>query len=618
MPRSAALALSALGVIFGDIGTSPLYTVKQAFRADGGLPLTPASLYGVLSMVFWSLILIVTLKYVLIMLRFDHRGEGGVLALLSLTLNRVAGRRIVSLAVLSLGLLAAALFFGDAMITPAMSVLAAVEGISVIEPELQRWIVPIAVIILLLLFQLQRRGTAQVGRLFGPIMMVWFATLGVLGVVNIVGHPEVIAALHPSFAIDFFIESPALVMTAMGAVFLCLTGAEAMYADLGHFGRLPISHAWFTVVLPCLVLNYLGQGALLLSDPSALVNPFFLLAPAWLRIPLVLLATVATVIASQAVISGAFSVTQQASRLNLLPRLRVRYTSEHERGQVYIPAVNVALMLAVVVLVIGFGSSDDLAAAYGLAVSGDLVIGSVLLGVTVLAGAQRRHRWLLLPLAGFLSLELAFLAANASKFWDGGWFPLLVASALVLVMATWRSGLERLRLRRSGDPRGLVDGLDLDLTGVPRVPGTAIFLSSVASGCPSSFLHNLKHNKIVHDHTYFLTVDFVEEPRVDDGTRLTIVRGRNGVQRLVATFGYREDPDIGLIFALAREQGLEVQEEYASFFTSKPVVVTGSNQGAFPSLRRFFGWMLQNSPSVASYLHLPPNRVIELGARVVI
>ena len=613
-----ALALAALGVIFGDIGTSPLYTVRQAFRADGGLPLTEVALYGVLSMVFWSVLIIVTLKYVLIMLRFDYRGEGGVLALLSLTQGQLGGRPRAAMVVTGLGLLAASLFFGDAMITPAMSLLAAVEGVSVVAPSLHAWVVPIALVILLLLFRVQRHGTAQVGRLFGPVMLVWFLTLGLLGIYNIAAHVEILRALDPRYAMAFFMESPGLVMTAMGAIFLCLTGAEAMYADLGHFGRQPIVRAWFAIVLPALMLNYFGQGALLLSDASALANPFYLQAPEALRLPLVLLATAATVIASQAVISGAFSVTQQASRLNFLPRLRVLYTSEHARGQVYIPVVNTVLMIAVVMLVIGFRSSDDLAAAYGLAVSGDLVIGSLMLGALVWFGHRTRLRWLLLPLAVFLTLECIFLAANASKFADGGWFPMLVAAGLLLVMTTWRNGLERLRTRRGVDPKALVDGLALDLTDIPRVPGTAIFFSSSDTGCPSSFLHNLKHNKIVHEHTYFLTVDFVEAPRLDDADRLSIERGRNGITRLIARFGYLEDPDVGLILALAREHGLELQDEYTSFFTSKPVIVLGSARRGQPALRRFFGWMLQNSPTVASYMHLPPNRVIELGAQVAI
>jgi KUP system potassium uptake protein len=619
------MAIAALGVIFGDIGTSPLYTVRESFSSLTGLPLTPESLMAVLSLIFWSVTTIVSLKYVLLMLRFDHRGEGGVLALLSLTLAKVEGRRRLSLVVTILGIFAAALFFGDAMITPAISVLAAVEGISVVAPGLQHLVVPAAVVILVSLFWVQRHGTASVGRIFGPIMACWFLTLGLLGIASIVQEPQVLAGLHPKFAWWMISERPALALVAMGAVFLCITGAEAMYADLGHFGRKPIARAWFMLAFPCLILNYLGQGALLMRDPQAVSNPFFLLAPEVLRLPLVLLATLATIIASQAVISGAFSVMQQASRLNLFPRLKVLHTSETAKGQIYIPAVNWLLLLAVLLLVIGFGSSGDLAAAYGLAVSSDLVIGSILLIVSVVASAffsPAGHRpvWLLLllPLAAFLVLELAFLAANLRKFMDGGWFPLLVAAALMLVMWTWRSGLDSLRLKKDLGPKALIDGLTLNLDDVLRVPGTAVFFSSTAQGCPSSFLHNLKHNKVVHEQTYFLTVDFIELPRLDDSDRLTVTHGRNGTCRIVARFGYRENPDIGLILSLARQRGLEIEEGLASFFTSKPVVVPGQGRGSMRLNRRFFGWMLQNSPSVASYMRLPPNRVIELGAQVAI
>jgi KUP system potassium uptake protein len=408
-----------------------------------------------------------------------------------------------------------------------------------------------------------------------------------------------------------------------------------MYADLGHFGRRPIVRAWVMLVFPCLLLNYFGQAALLMRDPRAASNPFYLLAPEALRIPLIVLATAATIIASQAVISGAFSVTQQASRLNLLPRLKVRYTSETAKGQVYIPVVNWLLLAAVLALVVGFGDSGSLAAAYGLAVSSDFVIGSILLMVAVVSGATRRGttppageesacrrgRWLrllLVPLAIFLAVEALFLVANLRKFFDGGWFPLLVAAALVMVMWSWRSGLDSLRVRKDLGPKAQIDGLTLDLSDVTVVPGTAIFLSSTALGCPSSFLHNLKHNKVVHEQVCFLTVDFVDMPRLDDGERLVIDRGVNGVWRIIARFGYREDPDIHLILHLASGKGMAIEEEQVSFFTSKPQVIVGPGHSATSLHRRFFGWMLQNSPSVASYLRLPPNRVIEIGAQVVI
>ena len=633
------LAVAALGVIFGDIGTSPLYTVREAFSPAAGIPLTPQSLMSVLSLIFWSVTIIVSLKYILFMLRFDHRGEGGVLALLSLTLRKVRGYPRISFAVAALGVFAAALFFGDAMITPAISVLAAVEGISVVAPGLHDWIVPIALAILVGLFWVQRHGTASVGRIFGPVMICWFLVLAFLGMASIVREPLVLLALHPKYAAWIFFEQPQFALVAMGMVFLCVTGAEAMYADLGHFGRRPIARAWFTLVFPCLLLNYFGQGALLIRDPQAAINPFYLLAPEVLRIPLIVLATAATIIASQAVISGAFSVTQQASRLNLLPRLKVLHTSETAKGQIYIPAVNWLLLAAVLFLVVGFGDSGSLAGAYGLAVSSDLVIGSLLLIVTVLAGGlksstaartasgqarqvarRKRAGWLLLlmPLGLFLALELTFLTANLHKFFDGGWFPLLVAFVLVIVMWTWRSGLDSLRVRKDLGPKTLIDGLTLDLGDTVVVPGTAIFLSSTAVGCPSSFLHNLKHNKVVHAQVCFLTIDFVVSPRMEDHERLTVEQGRNGIWRLIAHFGYREDPDIHMILRLARRLGLDIDEGDTSFFTSKPHIVAGAGHAAASLHRHLFGWMLQNSPTVASYMRLPPNRVIEIGAQVVI
>ncbi len=632
-PRLRALAVTALGVIFGDIGTSPLYTLRECF-SHSGLPLTPDTLLAVLSLIVWTLTLVVSLKYVLVMLRFDYRGEGGALALLSLALRNLRRHPVLSVGVTVLGTVAAALFFGDVIITPAISVLAAVEGIAVVAPELHTWIVPSAAAILVLLFWVQRHGTASVGRIFGPIMLAWFCTLGLLGLASILQTPGVLHGLNPGRALWLFREMPHLALLAMGAVFLCVTGAEALYADLGHFGRKPIARAWFWIVFPALLLNYFGQGALLLREPGAVANPFFLLAPEMLRLPLVALATVATVIASQAVISGAFSVTQQASRLNLLPRLKVRHTSETARGQIYIPAVNWGLLCAVLALVVGFGSSSDLAAAYGLAVSGHFVIGTLLLAAVVAsrAGARTRHEpggtrrglvrrltWLLLvPMAFYLVVELTFLAANLLKIPDGGWFPLLVAAGLVLVMWTWRSGLDSLRQRKDQGPHAVVDGLTLDLGGTLEVPGSAIFLSSSASGCPSSFLHNLKHNKVVHERTCFLTVLFDDAPRLSDEERVKVERGANGIWRLVARFGYREDPDIALILRLASDAGLDLQEQSASFFTSKPHVVVEPGRTSSTLQRRLFGWMLQNSPSVANYLGLPPRQVIEIGAQVVI
>ena len=613
-----SLVIASLGVVFGDIGTSPLYAFKEAIAAYGSGPIE-TGVFAILSMMFWAVTIIVSVKYVIVMLRFDYRGEGGALALLSNALALTRSRPLLTWAVSALGILAASLFYGDAIITPAISVLSAVEGIAIAAPATERLIVPIALAILVSLFLIQRRGTAQVGALFGPVMVVWFLVLAVLGISSIIETPAILAAINPAYAMGFAVKHPVLSLALMGAVFLTLTGAEAMYADLGHFGLRPIRIGWFALVFPCLMLNYLGQGALVLRNPDAARNPFYLLAPEPLLLPLIVLATLATVIASQATISGAFSVTQQASRLNYLPRLKVLYTSETSRGQIYIPLVNWMLLVAVVLLVLGFRSSSDLAAAYGLAVSGDLMIGTTLLAVTVMLQPSRRMRVVLLPaLAVFGALEVVFLFANASKIAEGGWFPLLIASVMFTVLSTWRRGTEIVRARKDASPRSRGDAFALDLSGIQRVSGTAVFFSSGRSGHPTSFLHNLRHNRVAHEQVIFLTVDFVDQPRVADHDRLEIERGGNGIVRIVALFGFREEPDVHHVLVLARRRGIEIDPAETSYFTSKPVIVSSSRRGLFGWRRSLFGWMLQNSSSTASYFALPPNRVVELGTQVAI
>lgn len=617
--RLPALVVASLGVVFGDIGTSPLYAFKEAFSPHEGLAVTETNVLAVLSMMVWAVTLVVSLKYITVMLRFDYRGEGGALALLSNALTLARGSPVLLWAAGTLGILAASLFYGDAIITPAISVLSAVEGIAIAAPGLERGIVPIALVILVSLFMLQRRGTAQVGALFGPIMIVWFLTLAVLGITSIMETPGVLAAVSPVHAIGFAIAYPGTTFVVLGAVFLTLTGAEAMYADLGHFGRKPIRFGWFALVFPCLMINYFGQGALVLRDPEAVRNPFFLLAPEPLLIPMVILATMATIIASQATISGAFSVTQQASRLNYLPRLRVLYTSETSQGQIYIPLVNWMLLVAVVLLVLGFRSSSALASAYGLAVSGDLLIGSLLLTVIVLLQPSRKMKLILLPaIAVFAALELAFLLANSTKIADGGWFPLAVALAMFTVLSTWRRGTEIVRARKDASPRSRGDAFALDLSGIHRVPGTAVFFSSGRHGHPTSFLHNLRHNRVAHEQVVFLTVEFADRPRVPDSERLEIERGGNGVVRIIATFGYREEPDVMRVLQLARRRSLDIDPADTSFFTSKPVIVSTSRRGLLGWRRSLFGWLLQNSPGTASYFALPPNRVVELGTQVAV
>ncbi len=610
-----AAVVGALGVVFGDIGTSPLYAFKVAFDPDRGLDLVPSNVFALLSMIVWSVMIIVSLKYVTIMLRFDNRGEGGVLALLSHCVNALRGRPRLAWLVTILGAFAVSLFYGDAVITPAISVLSAVEGLAVVEPELQVVVLPIAIGILVALFAIQRRGSGRVGANFGPVMALWFIAIAAAGLHNIVRNPQVLLALDPRFAWTFIVEQPQLAFVAAGAVFLCMTGAEALYADMGHFGPRPIRVGWFLIVLPALVLNYFGQGALVLLDPQAIRNPFYLLAPEGLLLPMVVLATAATVIASQATIVGAFSATQQASRLNFLPRLRVLHTSDVEQGQVYIPAVNWLLLALVLALVVGFRSSDALAAAYGIAVAGDLTLTSIMMLIALPGFAEPRVRALWPLFALFVALELSFFAANATKIESGGWFPLLLAAVMFTVLTTWRRGMEILRLRKDMQPKA-TDEYPLDLSEIRRVPGSALFFSSSPHGWPSSFLHNLKHNKVLHEQTIFLTVVFDDAPRVFDDERVEVMRTGDGIARVIAHFGFREDPRIDGVLRLVARKGVVCTLHDTSFFTSKPTLVSVSRRGLFGWRRSLFGWLLRNSTSVANYFGLPPNRVVELGTQV--
>jgi KUP system potassium uptake protein len=610
------LMLAALGIVYGDIGTSPLYAFREAFNGEHAIALTTVNVYSVLSMMFWAVSIIVSLKYVLIMLRFDNRGEGGVLALLSWATQVARDKPRLSWLIAMLGCFSASLFYGDAVITPAISVLSAVEGIAVKAPGLSQFVMPIALGILIALFIVQRRGTAAVGAVFGPVMVVWFVTLAVFGVLSIAKTPSILQAIDPRYAMLFILEHPGMAFLAASAVFLCLTGAEALYADMGHFGPKPVQMAWFLFVFPALMINYFGQGALVLRDPEAVRNPFYLLVPDFLLVPLIILATIATVIASQAVISGAFSATQQASRLNLLPRLKVLHTSDETRGQIYIPLVNWMLLVLVVLLVLEFQTSERLASAYGIAVAGDLFLSSIILLIALPLASKGPVRRLWPLFLVFAALELCFFAANVPKIVHGGWFPLVLATFMFTLLTTWRTGLEVLRAKKDVAKRNIDDGLELDLTGIPRVPGTALFFSSSRFGCPGAFLHNLKHNMVVHETTVFLNVEFDDVPRVPDDERVEVQRGRNGIVRLTAHVGYREEPDIRSILRSAARKGVELDPEQTSFFTSKPTMVSVSRRGLFGWRRSLFGWMMQNSVTVARYFDLPPNRVIELGAQV--
>jgi KUP system potassium uptake protein len=613
----ATLTLAALGVVYGDIGTSPLYAFKEAFAGEHPLALTQLHVLATLSTMFWALMLIVSLKYVWIVLRFDNQGEGGVLALTALAHRVVGGRPQWAALVIGMGVFAAALFYGDAVITPAISVLSAIEGLSVATPTLSHMVIPITIIIILALFFFQHRGTASVGRLFGPITIFWFVTLAVLGVVSIAHTPIVLAALNPEYALGFAWRDPGAAFLLLSAVFLALTGGEALYADMGHFGARPVRIAWYGLVCPALLLNYFGQGALVLRAPQAQINPFYMLAPGWFQIPLVLLATAATVIASQATITGAYSLTLQASRLGYLPRVRILHTSDTERGQIYIPSVNWFMLVAVIVLVLQFRSSSALAAAYGIAVSGTMLITTLLMGTIALNARRGSRRWLIAGLILFAVLETMFFASNLTKFTHGGWMPLALGLAIFVMLTTWKRGSELIADQRRQIDIPMQEFLAGPQPDALRVPGTAIYLTSDPSLVPAALFHNLKHYKVMHERTVFLHVVNEEIPYVDADDRLRVEPVAPGVFRADAHFGFREEPDVLTALNKVGDQGLELDPMTTSFFIARSVVVEGP--GALPGWRAgLFGWMTRQSESAANYFKLPPNRVVELGTQVML
>jgi KUP system potassium uptake protein len=614
--RLAALTLGAVGVVFGDIGTSPLYAFKEAFGGAHRLPLTEVNVLGVLSLIFWSVMLIVSVKYVSFVLRFDNRGEGGVLALLAFATRLFRGNAKLQWTAGVIAVFAASLFYGDAVITPAISVLSAVEGLSVATPALEPWVVPATLGILIGLFAIQSHGTGKVGRLFGPITVAWFVTIGALGIASIVKTPEVVRALEPNYAIAFAAASPGLAFLALGAVFLTLTGGEALYADMGHFGRLPIRVAWFGLVLPALMLNYLGQGALVLRTPEAVKSPFYLLAPPELLLPLVALATAATVIASQAVISGAFSVTQQASRLGYLPRIPVTHTSETERGQIYIGRLNWTMLVIVVLLVLGFGSSSDLAAAYGVAVSATMVLETSLVALVVVALAGRARVPLLAMLAVIATVELAFLASNATKIAAGGWFPLLCGLVVFTLLTTWKRATDYLN-SAAARRKVPIEGFFEHLGEVATVPGTAVFFSADPDTVPTTLLHNLKHNKVLHERVVFFTIETADVPRLPNLERTEVrVIVPKRVYQATVRYGFMEDPDAMRALALLSRHGLRFERDETTFFLGKSTIARAERPGLFTWRRELFRWMQRNSPSAVEYFKLPPDRVIELGTQL--
>ena len=610
------LTLAALGVVYGDIGTSPLYTMREAFGHAGGLRLSEAAVLGVLSLVVWSLILIVTLKYVLLVLRADNRGEGGVLALGTLAARAVGDRgRRLQVLVLVLSLAGLALFYGDGLITPAISVLAAVEGLETAAPALEPYVLPLAVLVLLGLFVIQSRGTASVGAFFGPVMLAWFATLGLLGLAQIARNPGVLAAVNPAYALELFQTAGWQAFVALGAIVLAVTGAEALYADMGHFGRAPIRLAWLGLVFPALVLNYFGQGALVLRDPAALEHPFYHLAPSWLLWPLIGLATLATVIASQAVISGVFSLTGQAIRLGHLSRMTVRHTSATEMGQIYIPRVNWLLMAGVLALVVGFGSSGNLAAAYGISVTGAMAIDAVL------AGMVAAWLWGWGPLAalvfgGFFLLDFAYFAANALKIPSGGWLPLVIAAGFAATAVTWRRGRRVVRDRLYGHGlalEGFLDGLDPQLT---RVPGTAVFLTGDPAVVPMALVHNIRHNQVLHQKVILLTVQTEDVPHVPEEQRLAVEKLGKGFHRVTVGYGFMDEPDVPRALERCRTHAVPVDLAATSYFVARETLIPSPRPELNPLEERLFMLLAATNLSATAYFQIPPDQVVELGLQL--
>ncbi len=614
----AALTLAAIGIVYGDIGTSPLYTLKTVFDPTHGLALNQANLLGIISLIFWSLTLIVSLKYVSLVLRADNRGEGGIMALMALALNSVhKDAPKWHFPLLLIGTFGATMFYGDSVITPAISVLGAIEGLEVAAPGLKQYVVPLTIVVLVTLYSVQRHGTAGIGRFFGPIMTIWFGALAAMGVVNILETPAILAALNPYHAIVFMGENGFIAFVALGAVVLAITGAEALYADMGHFGKRPIRMAWFWVCFPSLVLNYLGQGALLIRNPDAIANPFFNQLGAWSVYPLVVLSTAAAVIASQATISGSFSMTKQAIALGMLPRMRIQHTSASEIGQIYIPVVNWLQLMVVLIAVIGFQSSDNLASAYGIAVT------ATMFATTILTFFVIRYRWHL-PLVlcfvatgFFIVMDVMLFSSSALKLFHGGWFPLLLGTALFTTMLTWRTGRELVFKNLEKHAIPLEEFLNSLFMAPPtRVPGTAVFLRGESDGVPHALLHNLSHNKVLHERVVFFTVHIVEEPYVPPSEQVRVTPLGHECYQLNIHYGFKDEPDVPAIMALCEQCGLKFEMMETSFFIARQTVISTPGEGMAPWREHLFVAMSRNARAAADYYQIPPNRVIELGTQV--
>ncbi len=612
-----ALTLGALGVVYGDIGTSPLYVMQTVFEPANGLALSPVNLIGIVSLVFWSLMMVVTLKYVTLIMRADNHGEGGIMALLALAASSVADKPRLHKGLLVIGVFGAALFYGDGVITPAISVLSAIEGLKLATPSLTPYVEEIAVAVLIVLFMLQKHGTAGIGTVFGPVMVVWFAVLGGMGLYHLLEAPAILAALNPLEGLAFALRNHWLAFVALGSVVLALTGAEALYADMGHFGAGPVRLSWFAFVLPALALNYFGQGALLLAHPGAIENPFFRMFPQWVLVPMVLLATAATVIASQAVISGAFSMTKQAIQLGFLPRMRIMHTSVKEVGQVYVPSVNTALLVSVIAAVLGFKSSTALGAAYGIAVTGTMLI------TTVLTFYVLRYAWkfsVLPALAAtgfFFGIDAVFFSANLLKIVQGGWFPLVIGALIFTGMVTWAKGRELLSASLRADAIELKPFLKSVLADPPmRAPGTAVFMNAVHDLTPPALLHNLKHNNVLHEQNLFVTVHTHDVPWVPFSGRAEAKLLCKGCWEVTLNFGFKNEVDVPAALELLQGRGFDLDPMITSYFLSRATIVPKLGGGMMPWREKLYASMHRNAASAADFLNLPPNRVVELGTKV--
>ena len=610
------MTVGAIGVVYGDIGTSVLYALKEVF-GSGHVPFTPDNVYGILSMIFWTLTIIVSLKYVVLVLRADNAGEGGLIAMLALASQAVKDKPVLRGVLLNVGIFGTCLFYGDGVITPAISVLGAVEGLEVISPRFVKYVVPLTLVILFCLFWVQKRGTAGIGKFFGPITLVWFTVIGALGVFHIAANPAVLLAISPHYAAVFIWENPGVTFILLGAVVLCVTGAEALYADLGHFGKKPIRIAWFAVVMPSLTLNYFGQGALLLANPAAVKNPFYMMAPDWALIPLVVLATAAAVIASQALITGAFSVTKQVIQLGYLPRLNLIHTSAREAGQIYIPSVNWGLFVVIVLAVGMFKSSSNLAAAYGIAVCTDMLI------TTMLTFFVIRYRWkyplalCLLATGFFLAVDFMFWASNLLKLWEGGWFPLVIGAVIFVLMGTWKDGRALLNSKIKADALDLRGFLDSVFISPPaRVDGTAVFLTAAVGTVPNALLHNLKHNKVLHETNLFVTVRNHQVPWIGLDKRIEIERLGHDCWQVLIHYGFKNDPDVPKALQQLKGRGVALEPMSTSFFLSRDTVVPVLGKGMAPWREKLFAQMHHNASSAADFLNLPNNSVVELGSKI--